>query len=90
MKLIEIRKKIDFLDNELIKIITKRMSLMPKIAQIKKEEGLSTFDADREIYLLADRMQVAKELGLDPKMIEKIFKILLNGSRKIQEEIIVR
>ncbi len=88
MELETIRKEIDFLDNELLKIITKRMALMPEIVKIKKELNLPIHQPKREASLLAERMAVAKSLDLDPEMVKKLFQLIVANARKIQEEII--
>jgi chorismate mutase len=80
-----IRKEINALDDELLKLIEKRLSLAPDIAKIKKQMKLKVRQPKREEELLERLRQKASAKGLDSKMIEKIFKEIMNESRKIQE-----
>ena len=48
MKLEEVRKKIDTIDEQIAELFKERQKLSAEIAKIKKEEGLATQDLARE------------------------------------------
>ena len=84
MNLKTIRSQIDTLDEKLLKILAKREELVVQIAAVKQAKGLPVHDAQREKKLLTAKKKLAKQLGLAPTEIEKIFKLILTSSRKSQ------
>ena len=54
MNLDELRKEIDKIDNEMIKLFEKRMDVAVKIAEYKKKNGLKVLDSARQRQKLAD------------------------------------
>lgn len=54
MNLDELRKEIDKIDDQMIKLFEKRMDVAVKIAEYKKKNGLKVLDAPRQRQKLAD------------------------------------
>ena len=48
MALDELRRKIDALDSELLRLLSERADLVHEIGQIKKEQGLQIYAPERE------------------------------------------
>ncbi|MBW3023246.1 chorismate mutase [Candidatus Woesearchaeota archaeon] len=88
MDIPEIRKAIDAVDKELLAIIAKRMELAAAVGKIKKEKNMQIQDAAREAQIIETKKNLAKKYKLNPEMVEKIFGLLLEDSRRIQQEII--
>lgn len=88
MKIEELRKDIDKLDNQIIELIRKRFALVSKVADYKKKNDIPVEDSEREKKLLESKKELAAELGIDSNLIEKIFNELLEESRNIQKKII--
>lgn len=61
MELSEIRKKIDALDDELVRLFIERMHICADVAAYKKENGLPVLDAARERTKLAGILTSAPE-----------------------------
>lgn len=72
----KLRKKIDKADEKLLKILAERFSLTKKIGEFKKRHNLKIRDLKREKEILKTKKELARKLGLDPKLIEKIFKLI--------------
>ena len=60
MDLLELRKEIDEIDDELIPLLLKRMSVSEKVAKYKVERGMPVLNSEREQQILDD---VAKKCG---------------------------
>ena len=82
-----IRKQIDRIDNVLITALAERMSVMPDIAEYKKEHNISIFQEQREQEIMAKLKKIAKEQGLDEGFVEEIFLSIFNEAKRIQHEV---
>lgn len=84
------RAKIDGLTDELIALLNKRASYAEEIGKIKKRQGLPVFDASREQGVLdavAEKARLAHESGapLTPDSIKRIFGVIMEETRKVEE-----
>ena len=85
MDLNEIRKELDKLDFELVNIIARRFGFMKDVARFKKENNLGIRDFVREKKIIEEKRELVQELGVSPDVIEKIFRILIDESVRLQE-----
>jgi chorismate mutase-like protein len=86
----ELRNQIDLIDNDLIEILATRIGLMPDFAQFKEMNNLSIEDNEREKEILERMKKIAKEKGLDPKFVEKIFLDIFEEAKKVQKEVLTK
>ena len=86
----EIRESIDEVDKEIVDIIAKRIGLVEKIGEFKKETDLTTFQVDRWNEIFKSRLDWAIEKGLDKDFIEDLYKVIHLGSINVQNKIINR
>ena len=77
-----LRREIDQIDQELIKLLAKRFKVTQKIGIYKKEYNLPPQDKKREKQLFKERKQWAEKEGLNIKLIEKIFKLIIEKVRQ--------
>jgi chorismate mutase/prephenate dehydrogenase len=82
----KIRYKLDEIDSEIVALIAKRQSLVPEIGKYKAEHKLPITQPKREKAILVSKKHLARELGLKPTLIEKIFKLIMENSREIQKK----
>ncbi len=87
MELEELRKKIDALDEELLNVLAKRMALIPDVALYKKKRNLPFKQPEREQQLIEHKRELAKELGLNPDLVEKISRAIIDDALRIEDEI---
>ncbi len=87
-QLIKLRTIIDGLDDELIRILSKRMNLVTKIGEFKKEHNITILQIKRWTEIISDRKQKAKNLGLSESFISKLLEILHQESIQIQNDIL--
>ena len=88
MPLTKVRKEIDKLDKDLLKLLKKRKSLITKVAQIKKKYKLPLVQKAREADIDKKLSKFAKEHKLDKKFLQKIWKAMIDESKSIQKKII--
>lgn len=86
MDLNDIRKEIDSIDSELVRLITKRMDVVKEVARFKKKNKLPVFDPQRERQKLADITdKVGEELS---PVTDAVFSLIFDLSRSAQNRII--
>jgi chorismate mutase len=86
MPLGAVRTDITELDTAIIHLIAKRQELATRVAEIKKREGIPVHDGKRASEVLDAVAQQAKEHGLDPAAVRKIFEILIAMSEDLQKK----
>jgi chorismate mutase len=87
MGLEEHRRKIEEIDDEIIRLIDKRICISKKIFESKRSEGKPISDPERESLVLRKAMDLATELNLDAGAIKTIFEILITMSVQKQQEL---
>lgn len=78
-----IRREIDLIDEELVKIFEKRLELALKVSEYKKENSLPIFDSNRE----AEVINKAKSRLNNPQFesyLEEFFTDIMEISKKLQ------
>ena len=78
-----IRKRIDLLDDVLLRIFNERARLALEIGRIKKERGLPVFDPAREKRIFA-RMKGDNPGPLDDGAIVRLFERVVDESRRLE------
>lgn len=84
--LVECRKELDRLDEELIRLIARRLELGLHAAEIKKKSGLPILDSAREARVLEQARAWARESHLAEDEVLEIFSRLISLSGKAQLE----
>ena len=81
---------IDEIDDELINILKKRISVIEDIGLYKKEHNITVFQLERWQEILRTRSQLAEKLGLSRNHIEKLCQLLHEESIRVQNEVMNR
>jgi len=89
-KLENLREKINLIDNELIKMLSKRMGVSKKIGTVKKEQNVAVLQPNRWNEILKESIKKGDKEGLSNLFMEKIYKAIHQESIKIQEDILKR
>jgi chorismate mutase len=79
----EIRKRIDLLDDVLLRIFSERARLALEIGHLKKGLGLPVFDPAREKRIFA-RMKEDNPGPLDGGAIVRLFERVVDESRRLE------
>lgn len=84
--LTNLRKNINCIDTNIIKLLSERKKISIKIVKEKIKNNFSVRDKDRENKLFQKIKKTSKIYNLDYIYIKKIFKIIVNNSVNIQKE----
>jgi len=76
--ILKIRKKLDLLDNQLLKIIKKRANLVNEVIQNKKFKK-DIVDKKRISVILKNIYIKSKNRNIDPKITNKIWKSMISA-----------
>lgn len=77
------RKKIDKINEKLIKLIAKRNEFANKIRKEKIKLGLPLSDTKREKEILEKVNKLSKKFRVDTKVVEKIVKLLIKNAKSM-------
>jgi chorismate mutase len=76
IKLNILRKKLDFVDNSLLKILKKRSSLVKEVLKLKKYKS-EIVDKKRIDFILKKIKKKSVQNKIDPKITNKIWKSMI-------------
>ena len=78
--LLDLRKEIDEIDDELLNLIAKRMNISEKIGEFKKQHNLTVLQMERWKSVLDDHINKGVNLGLNEDSVKEIFEIIHKDS----------
>lgn len=81
----KLRKQIDELDLQMLKILAERFRVVKYVAASKMTG--SKHDPKREIRMLKSWLKQAKDTDLEPEFIEELLRLITSESKKFQSEI---
>jgi len=82
----DLRKEIDQLDLDLIKLLAKRMDLSVQIGDEKKSSGEEVHQKTREMTVLDTAKLQANSIGLSETLVTDIYTLIFTESRRLQSE----
>lgn len=86
--LMESRKRIDEIDNDLVDLIYERTLLARDILYSKLFLGMEIYDKSREDTIHAQTVEMAIEKGIDPDILSEIMNMLTILNKNKQKEIL--
>ncbi len=86
-KLGELRHIIDEIDDELLHVLKKRLQVIEKIGDYKKEHNITIFQLARWQEILRTRGQWADNLGISRHHVEKVCQLLHEESIRVQNAV---
>ncbi len=84
-KIEKIRKKIDSVDDTIVRLLKERAMLSLEIGRQKNKEGMEIEDLTRESYIL-ERLRHRASPPLTPQMLEEIYSLIFSISRSLQSK----
>ena len=88
-KLLELRDKLDVIDEQIVKLYEERMAICEEVGNIKIDAGRKIFDKQREKEKLAAVTANAKN-DFHKKGISELFEQLMSMSRKLQYQLLTK
>jgi len=91
MKLPEIRRKIDALDNQLLKLLNERADLVHEVGLVKRAEGTEIYAPEREETVLRALAGKSAELKgrLPEKSIRAIYREIMSASLALEKDLTI-
>jgi len=80
----ETRKRIDLIDQRLLRLLNQRMRLALELREIKKELEKKIYDPEREKELL-DRLKSLNTGPLREEELKRIFQTVIKVCRQVQQ-----
>lgn len=86
----ELRQSIDALDRNLVETIAKRFAYTDRAAELKSAAGLPARIPERVEEVIANIRAHATELGLDPDLLETVWRNMIEASIAREEQLMER
>ena len=86
--ILQLRKQIDELDNQLMDLLAKRMRVCREIGQYKREHNMTVLQASRYNEILSKRGAQGALCGMGPEFVASVFESIHEESVRQQIEII--
>ena len=84
--LAQLRNEIDELDEELVHLLKRRLSIVDKIGVFKQENDVTVFQLERWIDIVNSRSVQAKDLGISEPFIVEVLKTIHKESIRLQSD----
>ena len=86
MSLDDIRKQIDLIDQDLLKLLSQRADLVHEVGVVKKRDGLQIYAPEREQALL-DRLIAINQGRLPEKSIKAIYREIMSAALALEDDL---
>ena len=83
-RILQLRKEIDNLDEEIIQLLKKRMHISKKVGQRKEKLEIPVEDKSREKEII-DRLLTHASNNLSEEQLIRIFTAVFKSSKQVQE-----
>jgi len=77
------RRRIDAIDDQLMRLLNSRSACAVEIGRIKREAGLPVYAPEREAWIL-DRVMRDNPGPLDPLAVRRVFERIIDESRRLE------
>lgn len=79
-----LRSEIDELDDELLKVLSRRMQISREIGEYKKQHKIPVFQKDRYSEIIQSAVSKAKEMDLDEEFVLSVIEAIHRESVRLQ------
>lgn len=87
MPLSKVRKELNVLDDMIKSILTLRMSIIPLVAKIKKDNNLELFQPGREKQIYENIEKFCSEKGLSSSLVKDIYQRIIEEALSIEHNV---
>lgn len=89
MPLDEIRRSIDAVDNQLLRLLNERASLVHQVGEVKRAQGLEFYAPEREDALLQNLVRKNAELNglLPPEAVRAIYREIMSAALALETDL---
>jgi chorismate mutase len=82
--LLELRKEIDQIDDQVIQLLAKRMETVKRIGRHKKESGMDALQLERWKQVVEDRLEKGSKIGLSRNFLLKLLQAIHEEALRLQ------
>ncbi|MFW9847349.1 MAG: chorismate mutase [Candidatus Thorarchaeota archaeon] len=87
LKLNDYRKDIDKIDEQMLQLFEKRLTIVKQIADLKNQQNLPIRDTKRESTILDDIAVKAEKLDLDPELAKRFLRNIIELSVEVEKKL---
>jgi chorismate mutase len=80
-----LRKRVDEIDDQILKALSERVAVCRKIGEAKKQLGLPVRDQSRENHVYTKVKEKAAKFQLEPARIEALYREIVNMCSDVQK-----
>jgi len=80
-----LRKRIDEVDEQILRFLSERAKICELMGSVKKDHGMPIKDAYRENEVYGHVREKAVEFALDPVQVELVYRQIINMCNAVQE-----
>ena len=84
-ELVKLRAQVDETDQQMMQLVKKRVALMRKIGEIKKGNGKSITDNERESEIMKTINALAEQYNVPHSLVQKIWKAFFYIAKQIEK-----
>ena len=86
-EILDMRNEIDMVDRQLVELFEKRMKLVMKIAEYKKQNDINVKDTKREEEVIQKCIEALENKNLEASVVQ-MMNMIMNISRQLQQELL--
>jgi chorismate mutase len=79
----ELRRRIDVIDDQLMKLLNSRSACAVEIGRLKRYLGIAVYQPDREAWIL-ERAETNNPGPLDSGAVRRVFERVIDESRRLE------
>jgi chorismate mutase len=79
----ELRRRIDVIDDQLMKLLNSRSACAVEIGRVKRHIGMPVYQPEREAWLL-ERVEANNPGPLDSGAVRRVFERIIDESRRLE------
>ena len=81
----QLRKKVDSVDDQILKALCERAKICKAIGEVKKTQAMQIRDFSRENQVYGRVKAKAVEFNLNPQQVEAVYREIVNMCSAVQE-----
>jgi chorismate mutase-like protein len=80
------RARLDVIDEQIVALLGKRFDVIREVAELKAEHGIAPVQPDRIEEVVARARAKAEHAGVDPKLVEQIYRTMIEEAIKLEDD----
>ena len=82
------RRRIDMLDDEIVRLLAERFAVVHQVAAVKRAENIPAVLPERIEAVKARAAANAAPLGLDPLFVRRLYGLIIDEACRLEDELI--